>query len=140
MKKFIVFTLLTCSLSSCETLEVPCDELVEIDSLKTYQNKAFTGLCVYVNSENGVREYRNYRKGLANGDWTKFYSDSTLAFKGYYNNGKIEGSFESYHANGTLKGSGTLKEGYKVGRWIYYDPEGIVIQDNLYSSEGALIK
>ena len=44
--------------------------------------------------------------------------------KAHYENGKLNGSFESWYSNGEREFQGTYKENLREGRWIMYDEDG----------------
>lgn len=65
---------------------------------------------------NFIKSKSNYKDGLLNGKYIKYYPDQIIEEEGYYLNGN------------------------KIGKWIYYHPNGKIKQEGEYSSDYLFIK
>lgn len=63
----------------------------------------------------------NYKDGLAQGEWARYYKDGKLQMKGKFVDGLQEGECIWYSTTGKGEIIGYFKDGKKHGQWRYYD-------------------
>lgn len=78
-----------------------------------------------------AREFYIYKASI-NGVFYSYYKDGTLHFKKEFKLGKMHGDFKVYDFHGNLKLSGKYKHGKKVGKWVFYLPDGKVLRTERY--------
>lgn len=80
-----------------------------------YQNKPFTG-CSFLKYPNGnTAEIINYKNGIKDGDFKKWFEDGTLSFEAFYVNGKRNGVSRSWWFNGNMRSESHYKNGQVNG-------------------------
>ncbi len=94
----------------------------------------------------------NVVDGIENGEYFAYYRSGKVKEKGFYKDGKIEGTVTQYYENGTVFATVNLKNGKKEGIYKYYNENSIVTEkgnykDNeldgkiyLYDEKGKLVK
>ncbi|MGL4599650.1 MAG: toxin-antitoxin system YwqK family antitoxin [Bacteroidia bacterium] len=68
------------------------------------------------------------QNGLAHGIWMTFYENGQKWSEGVYNQGIREGAGVSWWANGVVSSKGNYKQGKMVGKWIFSDEKGSVVE------------
>lgn len=71
-----------------------------------------------------VAEMINYKNGIKNGEWIKYYPDGSIIFRTNYVNGKLNGNFEAFFKDGKLEVSGRYKSGLRDGLWMINNKDG----------------
>lgn len=51
---------------------------------------------------------------------TYFYENGQVQQVGYFENGKLEGIWESYNENGERTATGEYTQGVKTGKWLFW--------------------
>ena len=77
----------------------------------------------------------NYKNGLKNGEFKKFFQDGKLMTEGTYKNDSLEGEFTLYYHNGKIELKGWYKAGRETGNWQYYDENGNPVSEDEYKKE-----
>jgi len=57
-----------------------------------------------------------------------YYINNQLKYILNFLNNKINGEFKSYHPNGILAENGQYKDNQKIGKWIFYNTNGELIE------------
>ena len=61
------------------------------------------------------------------GDFIKYFPGTeTVQLKAETKNGFLHGDFMEYYPNGSIRSEGKYRKGKKVGRWKYYNTEGML--------------
>jgi len=99
------------------------DELVERDGVyyEKETNTPFTGHI------DGIEEgliLDGKREGL----WITYFSDERVLSKAHFDNGVLNGPFESYQSSGEIRAIGSYKDGKRSGDWVTYQSSGEVWQ------------
>jgi len=84
------------------------------------------GLTVKYYSDSTVAEKINYVRDVKQGEWIKYYPNGSILLKSQYNNGLIEGKFESWFDSGKPEFTGQYKNDARDGLWIIYNEDGSV--------------
>ncbi|RQO42639.1 hypothetical protein DBR39_01830 [Chryseobacterium sp. KBW03] len=118
-----------------------------------YNNKKFSGryfqnidtLEISTNVSNGIIK-KIEEKGLNYKALFKVYKSGKM-YKKIYNNGKLiseglfnsnydkNGKWTSYYINGAIRSIENYNIGKKIGKWKYYDPNGIVLKTISFKNE-----
>ena len=101
--------------------KIQFSELVERDGLfyLKLSTEVFTG--TVVGSQEG-----ELKEGRREGDWTSWYDNGQIMWKGYYSKGEL-GDFESWHENGQKKMYASYYNGGEVLQKVEYDEAGEVM-------------
>ena len=119
--------------------------------IKQLDKKVFTGVVVgertgkIVNGkregewtrwyENGRIRWRgNFKNGKDEGTYEKYYSNGQLQQKGWYQNGFRENIQLMYHRNGQLSVKGYFKNNREIGRWEFYNEDGTLAEVKRYDN------
>lgn len=99
------------------------DELVERDGVyyEKATNTPFTGQI------DGIEEGL-IRDGKKEGLWITYFSDGRVLSKAHFDNGVLNGPFESYQSSGDIRATGSYKDGKRSGDWVTYQSSGEVWQ------------
>ena len=106
---------------------------------ENYKNGVLDGKSTtYYIDEGKPFEVIEYRKGIKNGAWVKYFMDDQIMTRAFYVNGKLDGDFVNYDPNGTLIVKGQYSDGEMEGTWLYYDEKGKLYRKEVYN-KGALV-
>lgn len=103
-----------------------------IDFKNTYSlnfpTKAADGKYVlfYENDTSKIYASISYFKGLKNGAYTKYYSNSTVEYYINYFIGKLNGEYKHYNSNGKLEFSDYYIDDKQYGEHISYNDDGTI--------------
>ena len=115
----------------------------------------------YTNAQEKINQFN--AKGERIGVWKKYYNNKRIRYEGEFNNGKEIGVFKYYSilsskhptiikkfqnnselaslsyytVDGVLESEGTMEGKNRVGKWVYFYPEGEIMIEENYSN-GAL--
>ena len=104
---------------------------------REYVNGVQNGLEYNYDDTGLLKTVFTYKYGAKNGEAYKF-SDSIIIEKEFYANNKLEGEAQSFYANGKKKSSGTFKNDYRDGKWLWYHPDGELKLEETYISGKVL--
>ncbi|MDD3743494.1 MAG: hypothetical protein PHX54_07740 [Lentimicrobiaceae bacterium] len=76
----------------------------------------------------------SYVNGMREGKWTSWHKDGRLWSEGEFKQDKSHGERKVYYPNGNLHYKGSFDLGKRVGNWIFYDEDGIKINEINYDS------
>ena len=69
------------------------------------------GLRTYYYKDGTIKLYRNYSKGIQNGESEKYFPNGKLQYKGIFRNGKEEGVWTEWYSTGVVKWETEYKSG-----------------------------
>jgi hypothetical protein len=98
-----------------------------IDATMNKVFKNLNGPLEMINSESKVVLSTNYKNGLLDGSFKKYYSDGSKMSVGHYKEGLATGVWSRYYENGQLRDNGKMANGQPVGIWTFYDNRGKII-------------
>ena len=117
---FVFFLLVSCS------KEVAYDTLVTRNGIAYEVNSQtpYAGEVVKFFANGQLEEKASYQDGIMNGPFESYYENSQLEKKTIHKNGIIDGAFESYYKNGQLRSKGVIKDGSFIGEYDAYTFSG----------------
>ena len=68
-----------------------------------------------------------------NGKFIEYYYNGQMRWEWNYKNGETVSSFH-YFENGQLKYEGNYKDGKRVGKWVKYDSEGNITDEDIFEN------
>ena len=61
------------------------------------------------------------------GEFVKYFSGTEIVqLKAETKNGQLHGDFMEFYPNGSVRSEGKYRKSKKVGRWKYYNTEGVL--------------
>ena len=93
------------------------------------QNGLEDGLRNYYFKDGTIRLYRNYSKGILNGESGSYFSNRKIQYKGIFKVGKEEGIWTEWYSTGVIK----WETNYKSGKAIFAKE---VVKANSYLTKG----
>jgi antitoxin component YwqK of YwqJK toxin-antitoxin module len=99
-----------------------------------------TGTKSEADSLGNVVYEENYAFGNLNAERTTYYSNGKKNEVNFYKGGRKSGLYKKYSEAGTLVIEGQHKNGYKVGKWLYYNSEKQATKEETYSNGGKLTR
>lgn len=76
--------------------------------------------------ENGQIKFEGgYKDGFKDGEWKSYYEGGTIWSTNNFIGGKREGDCQSYYPNGELRYQGQYENDKPVGKWVFYDENGL---------------
>lgn len=81
-----------------------------------------------------VSEETQFKNGLENGPYIKYFDGLAVRSKGQYVNGKLEGKNTHYYPNGVEAAAGYYLNGGKNGVWVYKNQDGSIKEKELYKN------
>ncbi len=104
-------------------------------SEENYKNGLLDGKSTtYYIAQGKPFEVIEYKNGIKNGEWVKYFMDGQIMTRTFYVNGKLQGNFVNYDPNGTLIVKGQYNAGEMDGTWFYYDEKGKLYRKEVYSN------
>jgi hypothetical protein len=102
--------------------EEPMIAELEIDSIS---NKYFED---YTETLKNMSEAEVFVLNEVNdGEFVKYFPGTEIVqLKAETKNGQLHGDFIEYYPNGSIRSEGKYRKGKKVGRWKYYNTEGVL--------------
>jgi antitoxin component YwqK of YwqJK toxin-antitoxin module len=88
----------------------------------------------YYASSGLIMEAGNYKKGLREGKWTRFFDNGNIFAVGLYKHGNKDGTWLVYDEFGNKRFEMNYDEGEKTGTWKNWDQHGVVMNTKSYSS------
>lgn len=77
-----------------------------------------------------------YVNGRKEGEWTKFYNDGKIKFKGTYRNNRPEGSYTRYYSNGKIAEQGEFQSNGYRGQLLRYYQNGNLAYRATFNNQG----
>lgn len=99
------------------------------------EGKAYKFFPAEIGSQPTVLEEINYKGGVAQGAWTRYFKDGKTQIKGKYVDGLQDGECSWYTPSGKIEVVGYYKEGKKHGPWSSFESDTTVIQHYWYGVE-----
>lgn len=79
----------------------------------------------------------NYKNGLKEGAFQKFFKNGQIMTEGTYKDDLLEGEFILYYSNGNIEQKGKYTKGVQTGKWQYFDENGQPVSEDEYKSGKA---
>ncbi|MCG8576187.1 MAG: hypothetical protein MI810_14955 [Flavobacteriales bacterium] len=90
----------------------------------------FSGVGVSI-SRGDTTKFCQYKNGLKNGQWVEYYHGGSKRGEGIYLDGMKNGKFLFYNSDGVVIQDGTYKKDKKEGDWYHnYIGEGYIVHEN----------
>jgi len=103
-------------------------------SEENYSGNKKNGISVKYYPDSTIAEKLFYNKDVRQGEYLKYYQNGTINLKTNYNSGKLNGSFEAFFENGKPEITGQYKNDLREGPWIIYKKDGSPWFKTEYSS------
>ena len=98
-----------------------------------FKNGKMDGEWLYFNKKGTLKFKENYKNGIKNVLFEKFYNITGELFtRDYYDNGVWNGPSVVYHRNGKLGAKGNVSNEIQVGMWEFYYDNGVVSGKGYY--------
>ena len=99
------------------TIKIPKTQLVLKPNigLVYLQDKPFNGTSILKYNNNTIAEAIDYKNGIKNGVFKKWFEDGTLSFEAFYANGQLHGVSKSWWSNGNLRSESNYINGKANG-------------------------
>ena len=108
---------------------------------ENYKNGKLNGEAVtYYHDSGKPFEILEYKNGVKDGEWMKYFPEGQLMTETFYKNGVLEGTFVNYTPEGKLLIKGWYKNGEQDGVWEFYDEKTGDLLRKEYFKEGRLLK
>jgi antitoxin component YwqK of YwqJK toxin-antitoxin module len=79
---------------------------------------------IYYAGSGKPSEITEYKNGLKNGRWIKYFPDGKISTAGFYVNDTLQGEYTVYDITGKRLIQGSYKNGLQNGPWLTYDSLG----------------
>lgn len=142
MKKYIFLSLIVLFiLNSCSnvyeseafTKPINCINMVYSGGIAYLDDEIYTGACIVYTSDNKKSRLLSFVDGTPNGKHEGYYHPGEeIEYLGNRKNGEIHGEYIRYHLNGEVHISGTLKKGYRTGKWKFFNNKGKLFEEKKY--------
>lgn len=107
-------------------------------SSETYKKGLLHGTTKTLYPETGnVAESIEYKNGIKDGSYKKYFPDGALMTEGTYVNDLLDGKFILYHPNGEVQVKGKYKNGRQIGNWNYFDEDGNPVSENEFKKDNV---
>ena len=83
-------------------------------------------------SDSTLAERIQWKQGKKEGVWEKFGSLGNVLLKANLSSGQLHGTYVSYYPSSGKKNEGTYKKGLKHGKWFYYSQKGVQDKMEVY--------
>ena len=83
-------------------------------------------------SDSTLAERIQWKQGKKEGVWEKFGSLGNILLKANLSSGQLHGTYVSYYPSSGKKNEGTYKKGLKHGKWFYYSQKGVQDKMEVY--------
>jgi len=80
-------------------------------------------------------EIREYKQGVKEGTYLKYFPDGKTMTEGLYHNNQLHGDFTVYYNDETIEIKGQYENGRKSGNWEYFTENGEPITEEQYKIE-----
>ena len=97
--------------------------------------KTFSGIVESKWTNKTLKEHTEYKNGLKNGTYKKYFNNSKLQEKGTFINSNKDGLWTTYNKIGKKTGETYYKSGKKNGKEILWDSKGNTISKKVYNME-----
>ncbi|OYU96846.1 MAG: hypothetical protein CFE21_00740 [Bacteroidetes bacterium B1(2017)] len=134
-----------------DTIIVIADKFFDIEEFDTYGTLLISKDTLYYNGRKKGNIFKsNYFLNLTSDSLfnSARYDNSYYIFvtkkgqligEGYFMGEHFDGIYKEYYKNGNLKKMGTINDGAKVGKWLYYERNNKLLKTEIYRDD-SLIK
>jgi antitoxin component YwqK of YwqJK toxin-antitoxin module len=106
-----------------------------IESQQHFSNGLKIGKHLWFYQNGNLHAEINFFNDKKNGIQQEYFSNGKINYKMFFVNDTANGPITYFYENGKKKIEGTLRNNYKVGEWIYYDTNEVVLKKEIYQKE-----
>jgi antitoxin component YwqK of YwqJK toxin-antitoxin module len=134
-KIYYVVILFACTINvSCNSrISVDCKELRLNDYNRyTYKYREFSGTCFTYHSNGNICDIISWEKGIEEGLRRELHPNGAVKAEYSVKNGLPEGEYTSFYINENLEYRGKIVAGKKEGEWKLWNNQGELIETSFW--------
>ena len=111
------------------------DENKKVEKKEQYKNGELDGECV--DKDYGYTTIANYKNGILNGAYVRYYENGNKKVEKNYINGKISGEVKEYYLEGGIQIVSNYKEDKLEGPYMGYYESGKIKEKNTFKNNNV---